>query len=76
MKYFSLNSKEPYRCLSIYGYHEIDGILIPNKMLMINYKKNHETTIRLNRAWYNKPIDLKIFEKDSLKKCKNYLKNF
>ena len=43
---------------------------------MEDYKKNHETTIRLKRAWFNRNIDLRFFQKNHLKKCKKLLNQF
>ncbi len=73
---FERDSEEPYRTLTLSGYHEVDRVLLPKKMHMKNYKKKHETIISLNQAWHNRKIQEELFLRSNLKKCKDYLAQF
>ncbi len=51
----------------------IDGVRIAGQMAMMDRVRNHLTTIRLERAWYNKQIDAHVFEPSFRRNTSEYL---
>ncbi len=52
---------------------DVNGILIPGQMTMFDRQRNHATTIRLERAWYDQPIDTAVFDAPFRKNTRDYL---
>lgn len=51
----------------------IDGIAIAKRMAMVDRARNHTTTIRLERAWYDRPIDANVFDASFRSQTRDYL---
>ena len=51
----------------------VNGFEIAGRMTMLDRARNHLTTIRLERAWYNRPIDVSVFDSVFRKRTRNYL---
>lgn len=52
----------------------IDGVLIPRRMTMTDHVQRHSTTIELQSAWYDRPIESGIFEPAFRKRSFDYLR--
>jgi hypothetical protein len=55
------------------GKQLIDGVAIPATMTMVEYRRRHVTTIRLQRAWYDRPIEPAVFDAAFRKRTQEYL---
>jgi hypothetical protein len=51
----------------------IDGIAIAGLMSMIDQARNHSTLIRLEDAWFDRPIEARVFEPSFRKHTRDYL---
>jgi hypothetical protein len=51
----------------------IDGVLIAGKMTMVDTLQHHQTSIYLERAWYDRQIDPAVFDSSFRKSTREYL---
>jgi len=51
----------------------IDGVLVPRRMIMRDRERDHVTTVRLHRAWYDRPIVPAVFQSSFRSRTRDYL---
>jgi hypothetical protein len=55
------------------GKQLVDGVAIPAVMTMVDHRRKHVTTIRLQRAWYDRAIDPAVFDAAFRSRTREYL---
>lgn len=55
------------------GKQVVDGVALPSVMTMTDRRRGHVTTIRLQRAWYDRAIDAGVFAPAFRKWTRDYL---
>ncbi len=71
--YFSSDGSTVIREYRADEVRTIDGVAVAGQMTMFDRLRNHSTTIRLERAWYDRPIDTGVFDPSFRKHTWDYL---